>query len=134
MTHDARPLPFAGHIDHGASHFQAADRRRPLLQSCSSLCPLQHSPYGHPQIAQAKQRDQVRGVHGQPFLTHRVASKATLDDLTRVSNLGAYAGFYLPSAGCTKRSPHSVPLACMRAWSHASFNKQKGNHGGELGG
>ena len=133
VTHEARPHPLTGHIDPGLLHFQAAEGGRPLPQACSSLRPLRRAPSGHPQIAQAKQRDPVRGVLGQPFVAQRVASEPMRDDPTRVFNLGAHAGLHLPPASCTKRSPYPAPLACMQAWPRASFNKQKGHHGGELG-
>ena len=49
----------------------------------------------HPQIAQGKQRDQLRRVLGQPFVTDLGETKLAFDDSEGVPHLGPHTGLEL---------------------------------------
>src|SRR5450830_540715 len=65
--------------------FQAVFGSRAMKNAQSSLCPLQDSLPGHPQVRQCKQRAQLRRrVLGQPQVAHFGKAKLTLDDTKRM--------------------------------------------------
>lgn len=64
------------------------------LQAHSSLH-AHELPACHPQIAQCKQRDQLRRVLGQPFVAHPGKAELTLDDPKRALDLGMHTGLEL---------------------------------------
>jgi len=74
---------------------QAAAGRLAALQTLSSVRFLNNSLSGHTQIAQGKQRDQLRRVLGQPFVAHLGKTELALDNAKRVLYLGAHAGLEL---------------------------------------
>jgi len=74
---------------------QATAGRLPALQAHLSPCSLNNSLSGHPQVAQGKQRDQLRRVLGQPFVAHLGKTELALDNAKRVLYLGAHAGLEL---------------------------------------
>ena len=65
------------------------------LKAHSSVRSLNNSLSGHPQVAQGKQRDQLRRVLGQPFVAHLGKTELALDNAKRVLYLGAHAGLEL---------------------------------------
>jgi len=69
----------------------------PGLQAYSCLHPSRNSVSGHPQIAQRKQRYQLRRVLGQSLVANLGKSELTLDDTKQMLNFGAYAGLDLLS-------------------------------------
>jgi hypothetical protein len=68
MKPEVRFHGFPEHICSGSLPFQAAGGRLPALQTHSSQRTLKNSPSGHPQIAQGKQRDQLRRVLSRPAI------------------------------------------------------------------
>ena len=74
--------------------FQAAGGHLPLSQAHSSPHTHQLSAR-HPQIAQRKQRDQLRRVLGQPFVAHLGKAELTFDHPKRVLHFGAHTGLEL---------------------------------------
>ena len=75
---------------------------RPLgrLQTHSCPQPLQQPTPHHPQIAQRKQRVQLRRVLGQSPITHFHVSELAFDDPKRV--------FHLSPDPCAERQPDQV--------------------------
>src|SRR4030042_6868919 len=67
----------------------------PVRQTHSSLHPFNQAFPRHPQIAQGKQRDQLRGVLGQATVAHLDEAELTFDHPERMLNLGPDAGFDL---------------------------------------
>ena len=72
---------------------QAAGGRLPALQTHSSQRSLSNSISSHPQVAQGKQREQLRRVLCQPFVANLGEAELTLDHPKRMLDLGANAGF-----------------------------------------
>ena len=97
MKPEVRFYRFCGHVAPGLLPFQAAGVRLPALQAHSSLRSLKNSPSGHPQIAQGKQRDQLRRVLGQSLVANFGVAELALDDPERVFHLGTDAGLELLS-------------------------------------
>lgn len=75
--------------------FQPGRERLPSLQARSCLHPLKNSLPGHPQIAQRKQRDQLRRVLGQAPVAHLHETELALDHPKRTLHLGPDAGLDL---------------------------------------
>jgi hypothetical protein len=75
--------------------FQGGRGRFPALQAHSCLHSLKNSLPGHPQIAQRKQRDQLRRVLGQAPVAHLHEAELALDHPKRMPHLGPDAGLDL---------------------------------------
>jgi hypothetical protein len=93
MKPETRFHRFSGHICPDSRPSQAAGGRLPALQTHSSQRALNNSFSSHPQVAQGKQREQLRRVLGQPFVANLGEAELTLDHSERVLDLGANAGF-----------------------------------------
>lgn len=65
-----------------------------VLQTHSSPCSYQ-LPARHPKIIQGKQRDQLSGVLGQPFVAYLGKAKLALNDSERMLHLGPHPGLEL---------------------------------------
>ena len=74
---------------------QVAGGRLPALQTHSSQRALNNSFSSHPQVAQGKQREQLRRILGQPFVANLGEAELALDHPERVLDLGANAGLDL---------------------------------------
>ena len=87
------------------SVFEAVVGRLAALQAHSSLCPYELFAR-HPQIAQAKQREQLRGVLGKALVAHLCEAELALDDSQGVFQLGAHTDIEFLSlfAQCAPRS------------------------------
>ena len=83
-----------GHIDSRLRPVRTAGGHLPAWQAHSSPYALQLSAR-HPQIAQCKQRHEVRRVLGQSFVAHLDEAKLALDDSKRVLHLGPNTGLEL---------------------------------------
>jgi hypothetical protein len=95
MNPEARFHRFSGHSCLESRPSQAAGGRLHALQTHSSQHSLNNSFSSHPQVAQGKQREQLRRVLGQPFVANLGETELTLDHPKRMLDLGANAGFDL---------------------------------------
>ena len=95
MKPEVRFYRFCGYVAPGLLPSEAAGGRLPALQAHSSLRSLNNSFSSHPQVAQGKQRHQLRRVLCQPFVANLGEAELALDHPERVLDLRANAGFEL---------------------------------------
>ena len=115
---------FPRHIAHDLRPFQTVDGQLPGLQAHSCLRPVQKFVSGHPQIAQRKQRHQLRRVLGKSLVANLGKSELALDDPKRVFNLGTNAGLDLLSL-VQQLAPVGKLIQCLafaRAHGHLPVN------------
>jgi hypothetical protein len=89
MNPEARFHRFSGHSCLESRPSQAAGGRLHALQTHSSQHSLNNSFSSHPQVAQGKQREQLRRVLGQPFVANLGETELTLEYPKRMLDLGA---------------------------------------------
>jgi hypothetical protein len=91
----------------------------PVQQAHSSLRRSLHKRLsGHPQIRQREQRDQLRGVLGQPPIAHLGVTELAFDHPKWMLDLGTHAGFELFGL-IEQGAPASARLAQSAAFARA---------------
>lgn len=95
MKPEVRFHRFPGQVAFGLLPFQAVCGRLPALQAHSSKRPLKNSPSGHPQIAQGKQRDELRRILGQATVSDLAEPELAFDDPERVFHFCPHTGLEL---------------------------------------
>jgi len=83
MKHELRFHRIEEHLGADLKPFQALVGHLPALRAHSSLH-LDKFSTSHPQIAQRKQRHQLRGVLGKALVAHLGKAELALDDSKRV--------------------------------------------------
>ena len=108
----------------GLPPFEATAGHLLALKAHSSLRSLNNSLSGHPQIAQSKQRHQLRRVLGKPFVAHLGKAKLALDDPKRVLHLGPYAGLDLLGLVQQAAPRRMLIQRSALAWTHGNVKVQ----------
>lgn len=111
MKHDLRFHRFFEHFHSGLEPFQAVRGRLPRLQVHSSPRPVHKPVPGPPQVAQCKQRDQLRHVLDQTFVANFGESELAFDYSERMLHFGANTGLELLSL-VQQTAPGRILLQC----------------------